>query len=276
MGRRRRVVVGGAFDSARVTAGASMMTAALVATLLLSVHSSAAAGTLKVFVLAGQSNMEGHAEVATLNQTSGKPKNGTLLYQLTDPRTAKEFAPLWDKARNNWTVLDNVKAWTNEGGNAKQGGTQGVNGSVFPGVDGVDAHFGSLTVGFGCNDGNGGPQGNLIGPEYGFGFGLQDPASALRGEKILIVKTAWGGKTLAGDFRSPSSSAPTTWCNGDCPRETGHFYSTMMGDIAGLMKPGVIGKMFPELDGLTPEISGFGWHQGLTALSCSPVRTLRG
>ena len=142
MGRRRRVVVGGAFDSARVTAGASMMTAALVATLLLSVHSSAAAGTLKVFVLAGQSNMEGHAEVATLNQTSGKPKNGTLLYQLTDPRTAKEFAPLWDKARNNWTVLDNVKAWTNEGGNAKQGGTQGVNGSVFPGVDGVDAHFG--------------------------------------------------------------------------------------------------------------------------------------
>lgn len=264
------------FDSARVTAGASMMAAAFVATLLLSVHSSAAAGTLKVFVLAGQSNMEGHAEVATLNQTSGKPKNGTLLYQLTDPRTAKEFAPLWDKARNNWTVLDNVKAWTNEGGNAKQGGTQGVNGSVFPGVDGVDAHFGSLTVGFGCNDGNGGPQGNLIGPEYGFGFGLQDPASALRGEKILIVKTAWGGKTLAGDFRSPSSSAPTTWCNGDCPRETGHFYSTMMGDIAGLMKPGVIGKMFPELDGLTPEISGFGWHQGLTALSCSPVRTLRG
>ena len=53
-----------------------------------------------------------------MNKTSGKPKNGTLLYQLTDPRTAKEFAPLWDKTKNNWTVLDNVKAWTNEGGNA--------------------------------------------------------------------------------------------------------------------------------------------------------------
>ena len=30
---------------------------------------------LKVFLLAGQSNMEGHAEVATLNKTTGLPKN---------------------------------------------------------------------------------------------------------------------------------------------------------------------------------------------------------
>ena len=38
-------------------------------------------------------------------------------------------------------------------------------------------------------------------PEYGFGFGLEDPASALKGEKVLLIKTAWGGKTLASDFR---------------------------------------------------------------------------
>ena len=50
-----------------------------VAGLLLAPYATAA-GTLKVFVLAGQSNMEGHAEVATLNKTTGKPKNGTLLY----------------------------------------------------------------------------------------------------------------------------------------------------------------------------------------------------
>ena len=58
---------------------------------------AAASGTLKVFVLAGQSNMEGHAEVGTLDPESGRPKNGTLKYQLTDPRTAEEFAPTWDK-----------------------------------------------------------------------------------------------------------------------------------------------------------------------------------
>ena len=262
--------------------------------------------------------MEGHAEVGTdprsIDPETGKPKNGTLKYQLTDPRTAAEFAPLWDKASNNWTVLDNVKAWTNEGGVQTRGGPnkQGINGSVFPGVDGVDAHFGSLTVGYGCNDGNGGAQSNLIGPEYGFGFGLQDAASSLKGQKILIVKTAWGGKlkswptaalpctlcrlgpllwtgalgcaghcitnetdppramafdvtagkTLAADYRPPSSSGPTVWCNGaECPRGTGHFYTTMMADVAGIMAPGVIGKMFPELAQLTPELAGFGWHQ---------------
>ena len=35
--------------------------------------------TLKIFVLAGQSNMEGHAEVATINKTSGLVKNGMFL-----------------------------------------------------------------------------------------------------------------------------------------------------------------------------------------------------
>jgi hypothetical protein len=68
---------------------------------------AAAAGTLKVFVLAGQSNMEGHAEVATLDKTTGKPLNGTLLYQTTDPRTMKEFGPL--RQGGSWKVLDNVK-----------------------------------------------------------------------------------------------------------------------------------------------------------------------
>eukprot|EP01047_Picozoa_sp_COSAG01_P068101 COSAG01_NODE_9767_length_2349_cov_15.897778_1_plen_83_part_10 len=55
---------------------------------------------LKVFVLAGQSNMEGQAEV---NKTCssvepgkcsavGAIMNGTLAYQLTDPRTEKLFS----------------------------------------------------------------------------------------------------------------------------------------------------------------------------------------
>ena len=80
------------------------------ALLLAALPLAAAAGTLKVFVLAGQSNMEGHAEVATLDPATGKPKNGTLLYQTTDPRTAAEFAPLRQGGR--WTVLDNVKVCT--------------------------------------------------------------------------------------------------------------------------------------------------------------------
>ena len=178
---------------------------------------------------------------------------------VTDPRTAAEFAPTWNKTAGKWNVVDNVKVWFNEAVGGKQ---QGANGSVIPGKDGIDAHYGSLTVGFGCGDGNGGVQSNLIGPEYGFGFGLEDPASALKGANVLIIKTAWGGKTLAGDFRPPSSSGATPWCSGDCPRTTGHYYNTMLQDVADIMAPGMVGKMFPGLAGLTPKIAGFGWHQG--------------
>ena len=49
---------------------------------------TANAGTLKIFVLAGQSNMEGHAEVASINTTSGRVKNGVFFSTLfINPKT---------------------------------------------------------------------------------------------------------------------------------------------------------------------------------------------
>ena len=50
--------------------------------------------------------------------------NGTLVYQLKDPRTASEFAKCFNVSAgfnassgipNSWTVLDRVKIWQNEG-----------------------------------------------------------------------------------------------------------------------------------------------------------------
>ena len=52
-----------------------MMSLGSLVLLASAVSAVAAAGELKVFVLAGQSNMEGHAEVATVNKTTGLPKN---------------------------------------------------------------------------------------------------------------------------------------------------------------------------------------------------------
>ena len=134
--------------------------------------------------------------------------------------------------------------------------TLGVNGSVIPGTSGVDATYGNLSVGYGVRGDR-----NNIGPEYGFGFGMH---TALPGEKILIIKTAWGGKTIAVDFRPPSSTiTPDPYCQGQCPATTvGHYYKVMLQDVAAIMKPGVIGEMFPDLTGLTPAIAGFGWFQG--------------
>jgi hypothetical protein len=36
----------------------------------------------------------------------------------------------------------------------------------------------------------------------------------------------------------------------------------MLQDVAKLLQPGVIGEIYPDLMGMTPEIAGFAWHQG--------------
>lgn len=220
--------------------------------ILLAPLALAAQTELKVFVIAGQSNAEGQAEVATRNATTGEYLNGTLAYQtLVNSTTAPLFAPLWDSARKNWTVLPDVKIWFNEA-NANQ---QGVNGSTIPSAPG-DAAFGSLTVGYGC-----GADANLFGPELGFGFGMQ--AALPAGEQFLIMKVAWGGKSLAGDFRPPTSVAtPDPFCQGECPNVVGHFYNVLVADVHKMLAPGAIATMFPDLAGLTPVLSGLGWFHG--------------
>ena len=51
-----------------------------------------------------------------------------------------------------------------------------------------------LTTGFGADN-------NKIGPELAFGIYMQERLN----EPILIIKTAWGGKSLNTDFRPPSA-----------------------------------------------------------------------
>ena len=53
---------------------------------------------------------------------------------------------------------------------------------------------GQLTTGFGADE-------NKIGPELTFGIYMQKQVD----EPILIIKTAWGGKSLNTDFRPPSA-----------------------------------------------------------------------
>ena len=90
--------------------------------------------------------MEGQAEVSK-KFANGTEMNGTLTYQLSDPRTAQEFAKCWDKTANNWTVLPRVHVWFNEGKgedlptNVVSGGTHGPL-SVGYGVGGSRAHIG--------------------------------------------------------------------------------------------------------------------------------------
>ena len=142
---------------------------------------------------------------------------------------------------------------------SENGTTLGVNGSAIPSAPG-EASFGDLTVGFGAL---GDP--NLIGPEFGFGWGMHIASGGA--SPILVMKTAWGGKTLAEDFRPPSSVAAAAagrdpYCQGACPNVVGHFYATMVADVHKMLAPGAVAAMFPDLVGLTPVLAGFGAWAG--------------
>ncbi|MCH2364644.1 MAG: sialate O-acetylesterase, partial [Planctomycetes bacterium] len=66
----------------------ALSAAALILFLTGPVH---AQGKLKVFVLAGQSNMEGAGQVG-INPRSKNEGRGSLEYLVKDPKTAKRFA----------------------------------------------------------------------------------------------------------------------------------------------------------------------------------------
>ena len=121
---------------------------------------------LKVFVLAGQSNMEGQGFIAADPKRNGG--KGSLEFVANDPATAPRFKHLRD-AKGAWRTRDDVFI-----------------------------HYlqrkGNLTIGYGANE-------QMIGPELGFGWIMGDHFR----EPVLLIKLAWGGKSLAADFRPPSA-----------------------------------------------------------------------
>ena len=86
---------------------------------------------------------------------------------------------------------------------------------------------------------------NFIGPELMFAHQLDEYYD----DPVLIIKTAWGGKSLATDFRPPSAGG-----------ETGEYYDLMMQTIHEVTHN--IGTEFPDIGVSDYEISGFAWFQG--------------
>lgn len=121
---------------------------------------------LKVYILAGQSNMEGHAHVRTFPHVAMDPKTKPLSDLMQDengkPRTAE-------------------RTWISYLGARK------ADKSLLEG---------KLTAGFGAP-----VKGPKIGPEFTFGLTLEKRMS----NPILLIKTAWGGRNLSTNFRPPSA-----------------------------------------------------------------------
>ncbi len=106
--------------------------------------------------------------------------------------------------------------------------------------------MGWLTTGYGASA-------DHIGPEYAFGFVVGDYFE----DPVLIIKSAWGGRSLYKNFLSPSSADyPTPKADGD----TGFQYHEILRHVKEIT--GNLKKYFPSYSGNGYEIVGFGWHQG--------------
>ena len=121
---------------------------------------------LRVFILAGQSNMQGSGIVAAdAKQNDGK---GSLEFLAHSEETRERFGHLLDE-KGAWKSRDDVMI------------------SYFE-------RRGPLTVGFGARE-------DTIGPELGFGWTIGEHFD----EPVLLIKVAWGGKAIGKEFRPPSA-----------------------------------------------------------------------
>ncbi len=129
-----------------------------------------------------------------------------------------------------------------------------------------------LTVGLGAGDPG------KIGPELQFGHVMGDHFE----QPVLLIKTAWGGKSLAIDFRPPSAGMPAANVlqsrleqineglakNNREPismeqmtRQYGHYYRQMIREVDDVLKNlEVYFPEYSETDGY--EVAGFVWFQG--------------
>ena len=138
---------------------------------------AAAKEPVKVFILAGQSNMEGKAMASTLEPV------------IADAETHEKFKHL--KTDGKWSVRRDV--WVTFLDKAIKGK------SDIP-------LYGPLSVGFGghklARDENNKKFPALtLGPELGFGYVVGDHYD----EQVLLIKAAWGGKSVKQNFRPPSA-----------------------------------------------------------------------
>ncbi|MFK7742143.1 MAG: sialate O-acetylesterase [Planctomycetota bacterium] len=129
---------------------------------------------LHVYVLCGQSNMQGHAKLRTLDYLADDEATRPLLAKLRD----QEGAP---------RPVDNCFiAYRTGGGTGKDG----------------EEVFGQLTAGYGARR-NPAKSDDKMGPEWTFGLTMAEHHDG----PVLLIKTAWGGKSLHTDFRPPSAGA---------------------------------------------------------------------
>ena len=195
-------------------------TAILTAALLCVLSPSSFAQPIKVYILAGQSNMEGQGVVSMDGEQGYNGGKGNLVWSVQNSKSAEKLKKLKNE-KGEWVVRDDVQISFKAGAKVRKGG---------------------LTVGY---TGYGGS--SHIGPELGFGFVMGDFFK----EPVLLIKTAWGGKSLFVDFRPPSSGG-----------QVGPYYTKMVEEVRTALA---------ELGEQKYEIEGFVWQQGWNDMVTKPA-----
>ncbi len=122
---------------------------------------------VKVFVLAGQSNMVGAGQIkANPERNDGQ---GSLEWMVESSPLKAKVRGLRDSS-GEWIEREDVRIWN-------------------------FGRTGGLKPGYGSNLGT-------IGPELGFGTVVGEAFD----EPVLLIKIAWGGKSIGKDFRPPSGA----------------------------------------------------------------------
>lgn len=176
-----------------------------------------AAGKVQVYILAGQSNMQGQGVVDLDHPMYYNGGKGILNNVMQNPKMKEVYAHIKDP-QGNYVVRDDVFVRHVTKEETKRGG---------------------LSIGFTSYSGK-----HHIGPEFQFGHLIGDATK----QPVLLIKTAWGGKSIYKDFRPPSSGG-----------EVGPYYKQMLDEIQqGLT---AMQTEFPKL-GKNYELAGFVWFQG--------------
>jgi Carbohydrate esterase, sialic acid-specific acetylesterase len=140
-----------------------------------------------------------------------------------------EYTHLWNQTSNSFVVRPDVYMQYN-------------------------SRLGPLTVGTGF------AATNCFGPELGLGMVLGDLYASAFNETIVLIKSAYGGKSLAIDFRPPSAGIGN-YSQKVRPSQYGYYYRLMIQDFQTALQN--LDKIYPDYDSAAGyELAGFVWFQG--------------
>lgn len=221
-------------------------TAILTTCVLVFAASFCAAGEarpLRVYVLVGQSNMVGTGAISSFD------------YIGDDPATASLHKSMLNKEGKPKTC---ERVWISS-----------LNGKYrHPGGEG----HGKLSAGYGLRRDDPTKHGDCIGPEYAFGITMEQNYDG----PILIIKTAWGGKSLHVEYRPPSAGeyqlpdelvtkfrekGVLETKQAEVQDFSGKYYGYMIDHVKKVL--GDIKRVCPDYDPTAGyELGGFVWFQG--------------